>query len=100
MTKKDIVRTISEELGWTQLRTKDIVQKVFNAIVETLVNERRIELRNFGVFEVNRRASRKVSNPRTNEKGFCTGEVCRNVQTGAEHGKPRRGVMGSSYGKQ
>lgn len=68
MTKKEIVRTISEEIGLTQLQTKEIVQKTFDAIVEALVAERRIELRNFGVFEVKRRAARKARNPRTGDK--------------------------------
>ena len=65
MTKKEIVKAISEELGLTQLKTKEIVQKTFDAIVETLVTDRRIELRNFGVFEVKKRAARKARNPRT-----------------------------------
>ena len=68
MTKKEIVKTISEEIGLTQLKTKEIVQKTFDAIVETLVDERRIELRNFGVFEVKQRAARKARNPRTGAK--------------------------------
>lgn len=68
MTKKEIVRTISEDIGLTQLKTKEIVQKTFDAIVEALVEEERIELRNFGVFEVKRRAPRKARNPRTGEK--------------------------------
>ena len=68
MTKKEIVRTISEEIGLTQLKTKEIVQKTFDAIVETLVEDGRIELRNFGVFEVKRRAPRKARNPRTGDK--------------------------------
>ena len=68
VTKKEIVRTISEEIGLTQLKTKEIVQKTFDAIVETLVEDGRIELRNFGVFEVKRRAPRKARNPRTGEK--------------------------------
>lgn len=68
MTKKEIVRTISEEIGLTQLKTKEIVQKTFDAIVDTLVTDGRIELRNFGVFEVKRRARRKARNPRTGEK--------------------------------
>ncbi|NLX98415.1 MAG: integration host factor subunit beta [Rhodopirellula sp.] len=68
MTKKEIVRTISEEIGLTQLKTKEIVQKTFDAIVDALVEERRIELRNFGVFEVKRRAPRKARNPRTGDK--------------------------------
>jgi len=68
VTKKEIVRTISEEIGLTQLKTMEIVQKTFDAIVAALVEEERIELRNFGVFEVKRRAPRKARNPRTGEK--------------------------------
>ncbi|MFP6659453.1 MAG: HU family DNA-binding protein, partial [Pirellulales bacterium] len=54
-----------------------------DAIVDTLVEDTqanlnkggkgtlgRIELRNFGVFEVKRRAARKARNPRTGEKVF------------------------------
>ena len=68
MTKKEIVKTISEEIGLTQLKTKEIVQKTFDAIVDTLVEDMRIELRNFGVFEVKKRAARKARNPRTGDK--------------------------------
>jgi integration host factor subunit beta len=68
VTKKEIVKTISDDIGLTQLKTKEIVQKTFDAIVETLVEDRRIELRNFGVFEVKKRAARKARNPRTGDK--------------------------------
>ena len=68
MTKKEIVKQISDEIGLTQLKTKDIVQRTLNAIIQTLVTEGRIELRNFGVFEVKRRAPRKARNPRTGDK--------------------------------
>lgn len=70
MTKKEIVKEISEEIGLTQLKTKEIVQKTFDAIVKTLVEDGRIELRNFGVFEVKKRAARKARNPRTGDKVF------------------------------
>lgn len=68
MTKKEIVRMISEEMGLTQLQTKDIVQRTLDEITRTLVAEGRIELRNFGVFEIKRHAPRKARNPRTGEK--------------------------------
>ncbi len=69
MTKKEIVKQISDSIeGLTQLKTKDIVQKTFQAIIDTLISERRIELRNFGVFEVKQRKPRKARNPRTGEK--------------------------------
>lgn len=70
MTKKEIVKTISEECNLTQLVTKKVVQMTFEAIIETLVTEGRIELRNFGVFEVKKRAARKARNPRSGEKVF------------------------------
>src|SRR6516225_1203840 len=70
VTKKEIVKAISDEIGMTQLKTKEIVQKTFDAIVETLIQDRRIELRNFGVFEVKKRAARKARNPRTGDKVF------------------------------
>lgn len=67
MTKKEIVKQISERANLTQLKTKEIVQWTFDAIIETLATEGRIELRNFGVFEVRERKARKARNPRTGE---------------------------------
>ena len=74
VTKKEIVKTICDRANTeklipkhnlTQLATKEIVQWTFEAIIETLVKEGRIELRNFGVFEVKQRKPRKARNPRT-----------------------------------
>jgi len=67
VTKKEIVKQISDKLKLPQIKTKEIVQLTFDSIVETLVREGRIELRNFGVFEVKRRKPRKARNPRTGE---------------------------------
>ena len=76
MTKKEIVRDICERANkeklmkgsLTQLATKEIVQWTFEAIIDTLVKEGRIELRNFGVFEVKQRKPRKARNPRTGDR--------------------------------
>jgi nucleoid DNA-binding protein len=67
MTKKEIARKIAEHSGISQLLALEAVQMVFDGIRETLVDEGRIELRNFGVFEVTRRRARKARNPRTGE---------------------------------
>ena len=67
MTKKEIVKMISDRVDETQLKTKEIVQLTFDLIIETLAKEGRIELRNFGVFEVRRRKARRARNPRTNQ---------------------------------
>ena len=68
VTKKDIVRTIAEQIDLPQLRTKDLVQRTFDALIDALVREGRIELRNFGVFQIKRREARMARNPRTGEK--------------------------------
>src|ERR1700692_367485 len=68
VTKKEIVKQISDRIGLTQLKTKEIVQQTFDAIVDTLLEVGRIELRNFGVFEVKMRKARKARNPRTGER--------------------------------
>jgi integration host factor subunit beta len=76
VTKKEIVRQLCEKANkekllkgnLTQLATKEIVQWTFDAIIETLVTDGRIELRNFGVFEVKQRKPRKARNPRTGDR--------------------------------
>lgn len=67
VTKKDIVRRIAEELGITQTQTREIVQRTFDAIIDTLTTEMKIELRNFGVFRIKVRKPRRAINPRTLE---------------------------------
>jgi nucleoid DNA-binding protein len=67
VTKKEIVQNIAQELNVTQLKVKQIVDRTFESIIETLVENERIELRNFGVFEVKLRAARKARNPRTEQ---------------------------------
>lgn len=70
MTRRKIAQSISQDLCLTQLQAKHVVQKVFDAILDTLVEEERVELRNFGIFQVKRRGPRKARNPRTGEKVF------------------------------
>ena len=67
MTKKEIVKKIADRSGLTQIQTNEIVQSTLDAIIDSIVEAGRIELRNFGVFEVRERAPRKARNPRTGE---------------------------------
>jgi len=63
-----MAKVIAEEMGLSQVQVKEMVQKVFDGIMDSLVQEGRIELRNFGVFAVRKRKPRKARNPRTGEK--------------------------------
>ena len=67
MTKKDIVLKITDMTGIKQVDVKRIVQKTFDVIVEALVRNEKVELRNFGVFKVKERKARFGRNPRTGE---------------------------------
>jgi integration host factor subunit beta len=65
VTKNDMVIEIAKKTNVEQQKVKQIVQLTLDSIVEILASEKRIELRNFGVFEVRTRKARKARNPRT-----------------------------------
>jgi integration host factor subunit beta len=60
MTKNDLIRAISQKQP--HLQKKEVSQAVnciFNHIAEALVAKERVEIRNFGVFSLHYRVSRK-----------------------------------------
>jgi len=63
MTKRDLVVKISKDTGLIQNDVAFVVQKTFDYIAAELIEGKTIELRNFGVFEVKIRKSRKGRNP-------------------------------------
>lgn len=67
MTKRDIVRSIAEQTELSQTDTHKLVQQTFDALIDALVSEGRVELRNFGVFQIKHREARQARNPRTGE---------------------------------
>ncbi len=68
MTKRELVMEVAERLGYTQNEVADIVQTALDAITESLAEGQRLELRNFGVFEVKKRDARMGRNPRTGQE--------------------------------
>jgi nucleoid DNA-binding protein len=68
MTKKELVKAIADELNIQQETAKKVIQRVFDGIIDALVKEGRMELRNFGIFEVKQRKARKGRNPRSGEE--------------------------------
>ena len=63
LTKRDIVVRISEETGMIQSQVFDVVQKTLDQIAEALAKGDKVELRNFGVFDVKIRKARVGRNP-------------------------------------
>lgn len=67
MTKKDIVLKITDQTGIKQVDVKTIVQATLDVIVDSLMRNEKVELRNFGVFKIKERRARFGRNPRTGE---------------------------------
>ena len=63
MTKRDLVIRISNETGLVQQQVLDIVQRNLDYIAEAVARGEKVELRNFGVFEVKIRKARVGRNP-------------------------------------
>jgi nucleoid DNA-binding protein len=68
LTKRDLVIRISEESTLIQQQVLDVVQKTLDYIAEALAKGDKVELRNFGVFEVKVRKARIGRNPNAPEK--------------------------------
>ena len=67
MTKRDLVIRISNETGLVQQQVLDVIQKTLDYISQSLSQGRKVELRNFGVFEVKIRKARVGRNPNAPE---------------------------------
>lgn len=68
MTKRDLVIAVADRLGYTQSEVSNVVQAMLDAITDCLAQGQRLEIRNFGVFEVKRRDARTGRNPRTGQE--------------------------------
>ena len=67
MTKRELVIDVAERLGYTQNEVADVIQATLDTIIDTLAEGSRLEIRNFGVFELKTRDARLGRNPRTGE---------------------------------
>ena len=68
MIKKDFIEKIAEETGLNGVMVKTVVDQFITNIQQALLSEQRIELRNFGVFNVKKRKPKIGRNPKTGEE--------------------------------
>jgi nucleoid DNA-binding protein len=67
LTKRDLVVHISSETGLVQQQVLEVIQKTLDNIAGALAKGDKVELRNFGVFEVKVRKARIGRNPNAPE---------------------------------
>ena len=63
LTKRDIVLSIYDITSFPQKEVRDVVQLTLDTIASALSQGKNVELRNFGVFEVQKRKARIGRNP-------------------------------------
>lgn len=67
-TKRDLARRVAQDTGCKQSLAAEMVDSMFAAMRDSLMEGDRIEIRGFGVFEVrNTRAKPAARNPRTGD---------------------------------
>ena len=67
LTKREIVLEIYEKTGFPHKQIQDTVQMTLDIVMDALAAGRNVELRNFGVLEVQVRKARVGRNPATGE---------------------------------
>lgn len=67
MTRKDLVMRFAERMQMEPDAVRSYVDTFLDVVLETLGTGERIEIRGFGIFQIEERDGRKTRNPRTGE---------------------------------
>lgn len=68
MNKKDLISKVASETGTTVVQTKEIVDKVFNTIIDSVDSGNKVSVVGFGVFDRRISVPRLTSHPVTKKK--------------------------------
>ena len=66
MTKREIVKSVSEKTGFTQKDVLTVVDNVFETIANVVANED-VAITGFGTFDIKISKARQARNPKTGE---------------------------------
>jgi len=94
VTKRDLIEKIAGRLpGIKKNHITDVVTAVMTSIGDALVDDKRVELRDFGVFTPKNRKARMARNPKTGAPvPVAATKVC-----GFKVGKELKGRLAASY---
>lgn len=67
MTKRELVKSVSEKTGFTQKDVLSVVDNLFETIAKTVVSED-VAITGFGKFATTERAARTMRNPLTGDQ--------------------------------
>ncbi len=68
ISRDDIADTINEEFGFSRKECLDIVNDIFEIIIDGLNSDNIVKIHNFGTFKLKRKKSRLGRNPKTKKE--------------------------------
>ncbi len=66
--KKEIVDRIKFDIGLPSKRLEALIDDIIDALIKTLCNEKKVNIKNFGSFNVTYKKERKGRNPKNMEE--------------------------------
>ena len=70
ITKRGLAKILAEEMGLKKTLAYQCVDALFQAMAESIIQGNRIEVRGFGVWEVNETNAKNARNPKTGEQVY------------------------------
>ena len=68
MNKQALAEWVHGKLGGTKVQAEEVVDGLFNTIIDTLKKGGEVSIAGFGIFSVKQRAARMARNPKTGEQ--------------------------------
>ena len=72
LTKKEIINSIYMQLGYSKKLIENILEDIFDLLLENLKNDGKVKISNFGTFILRHKKSRIGRNPKTKKKAIIT----------------------------
>ena len=66
--KKEIAHNIKSAIGFSSSNIQKITNDIIGAITQTLISEKKVNIKNFGTFYIRFKKKREGRNPKTKEK--------------------------------
>ena len=68
LTKKDLVNSIYMQLGFSKKLIENILEDIFDVLLQGLKESRKVKISNFGTFIIRHKKSRIGRNPKTKKE--------------------------------
>jgi len=70
LTKKEIINSIYMQLGFSKKMIENIIEDIFDVLLESLKKHGKVKISNFGTFILRHKKTRLGRNPRTKKEAI------------------------------